>query len=264
MARNIFTLAIIGKGLLRIFSHPACMGIAALVAIVTLVIIVIGPEKFRPPPFQPPPAHHDDLIARMYGWRLDKERYTQPSHVNRWNAALLAFGERVPNTTLEPMTDQKAQDLADKDWGARWDQVAPMLKTVVTGTNGAETLEGTSSAELLVGLDGDDVLRGLGGNDELRGGDGDDTYTGGEGADRFVFFYDETGNKTLTDFAPGDVIVLKMSALRSGKAGGWPSVANIIADRVWQRGTRIYTYTLSKDLEVKTDRRLRAENFVVE
>ena len=127
----------------------------------------------------------------------------------------------------------------------------------MTGSSGVDMLQGTSAGELLVGLGGADTLNGLDGNDELRGGNGADTYTGGAGKDRFVFFSGETGGKTLTDFASGDVIVLK--------GDSWLSAGDIVAS-VQALGTGNYRYTLADGLTVKTtnNRTLRTEDFVVE
>ena len=140
---------------------------------------------------------------------------------------------------------------------SRWVPVAAALGAVLTGTSGADTLTGTSDGELLVGLGGADTLSGQGGDDELRGGEGDDTYTGGAGRDRFVFFSGETGAKAITDFASGDVIVLKGS--------GWSSVGDIIAG-VQAIGTANYRYTLASGLTVETtnNRSLRTEDFLLE
>ena len=216
---------------------------------------------FGPPLAQPtqaaPAALHADLITQMNGWRNDPQHVSHKSHTDRWDRALLAFGEPVSDTSLTPMTDSEAQDLADTAWGERWVGVAAALKTVVTGTNSANTLNGTSSGELLVGLGGDDTLTGQGGNDELRGGDGDDDISGGGGADRFVFFSGETGANAITDFGAGDVIVLKGS--------GWSSVANIIAS-VQGVGSTGYRYTLATGLTVEStnNRSLGTEDFVTE
>ena len=204
-----------------------------------------------------PPAHHADLLAQMDGWRNDPQWVSYKSHTDRWDRALLAFGEPVSDTSLSPMTDSEAQDFADTAWGTRWVGVAAALKAVVTGTSGADTLTGTGSGELLVGLGGADTLNGQGGNDELRGGGGNDSLTGGGGADRFVFFSGETGANTLTDFASGDVIVLAGS--------GWSSVSDIIAS-VQGVGSGNYRYTLASGLTVETtnNRALRTEDFLAE
>ncbi len=71
------------------------------------------------------------LIAQMYQWRNGPEaqQYGKP-HTDRWDRALLAFGETVADTTLTPMTAAEAQALADQDWGTRWVPVAKALKEI--------------------------------------------------------------------------------------------------------------------------------------
>ena len=204
-----------------------------------------------------PPALYADLLAQMDGWRNDPQWVSHKSHTDRWDRALLAFGEPVSDTSLTPMTDSEAQDFADAAWGTRWVGVAAALGTVITGTSGADNLSGSGSGELLVGLGGADTLSALGGNDELRGGGGNDSLSGGGGADRFVFFSGERGANAITDFEAGDVIVLKGS--------GWSSVANIIAS-VQAVGSGNYRYTLASGLTVETtnNRSLRTEDFVAE
>ena len=208
------------------------------------------------PAHDPPPALHATLIGQMNDWRSDPQWVSYKEHTDRWDRALLAFGEPVSDTSLTPMTADEAQGYADRGW-TRWAGVAEALNTVVTGTSGADTLSGTDSGELLVGLGGADSLSGHGGNDELRGGSGNDRLTGGAGSDRFVFFDVDTGDKTLTDFASDDVIVLKGT--------GWPSAADIIAS-VEGVGSVGYRYTLASGLTVETtnNRPLRTEDFVAE
>ena len=204
-----------------------------------------------------PPAPYDELISEMYGWRNDPQYVRHKSHTDRLDRVLLAFGERVADATLTPMPPAQAQKWADEGWGDAWTRMAAALGAIVTGTSGPDTLTGTGDGELLVGLGGADTLSGQGGNDELRGGDGDDDLTGGAGADRFVFLARETGAKAITDFASGDVIVLK--------GGGWSSAADIVAT-VQAVGSANYRYTLASGLTVETtnNRPLRTENFLVE
>ena len=204
----------------------------------------------------PPPAQYANLIGQMNDWRNDPNWVHAKPHTDRWDRALLTFGEPVSDTSLTPMTAAEAQGYADRGW-TRWVGVADALNTVVTGTGGADTLTGSGSGELLVGLGGADTLSGHGGNDELRGGSGNDRLTGGAGADRFVFFTSQTGANAITDFAAGDVIVLKGS--------GWPSVADIIAG-VQAVGSTNYRYTLASGLTVETtnNRPLRTEDFATE
>ena len=217
------------------------------------------PAREDPPPQpaqDPPPALHGDLIGQMNGWRNDPQWVSYKDHTDRWDRALLAFGELVSDTSLTPMRAAEAQGFTDQGW-TRWVGVAQALNTVVTGTGSADTLTGTPSGELIVGLGGADTLTGHGGNDELRGGDGDDDLAGGTGSDRFVFFSGEWGGNILTDFASGDVIVLKGT--------GWSSVADIIAG-VQAVGSAGYRYTLSSGLTVETtnNRSLRTEDFAIE
>ena len=107
----------------------------------------------------------------------------------------------------------------------------------------------------MYGGEGDDRLYGGRGNDRLFGGNGDDTYTGGPGQDRFIFLSGETGDKIITDFEPGDLIVLRADG------DPWPSVADIIAGVVAQ-DDRYFVYTLSDGLTVETDMALDAGDFL--
>ena len=208
-----------------------------------------------PPATQSPPPLYASLLSSVNDWRNDPNWETYKEHTDRWDRVLLTLGEPVSDTTLTPMTASEAQGYVDRGW-ARWVDVVAALKASVTGTSGDDTLTGTDSGELLVGLGGDDTLSGLGGNDELRGGDGDDTLTGGDGNDRFVFFPDETGGNTITDFQPGDRIVLKGS--------GWESASQIISNVVALLQQH-YLYPLAgADLTVITDRPLRPEYFLAE
>ncbi len=70
------------------------------------------------------------LIAQMYQWRNGPEaqQYGKP-HTDRWDRALLAFGETVADTSLTPMTADEAQAFADKGW-ERWVEVAAALKEI--------------------------------------------------------------------------------------------------------------------------------------
>ena len=207
-------------------------------------------------PAQDPPALHGDLIGQMYGWRADPLWVSYKSHTDRWDRALLSFGEPVADTSLTPMTDSEAQQLADGGL-SRWVGVAAALKTVVTGIVGDDdSLTGTSAGELLVGLGGDDALSAGGGDDELRGGSGDDFYTGGAGADRFVFFSGDSGEKEISDFRDGnDRIVLK--------GDSWDDVADIIALPV-PMFDQYLLYTLKAGVSVITNTPLRTEDFVAE
>ena len=71
------------------------------------------------------------LIARMYQWRNDPRWVGEKAHTDRWDRALLAFGETVADTTLTPMTAAEAQAFADRGsaW-SRWVEVAAALREI--------------------------------------------------------------------------------------------------------------------------------------
>ncbi len=70
---------------------------------------------------------YNALIARMYQWRNDPQWVSEKPHTDRWDRALLAFGETVADTTLSPMTADEAQGFADRGWN-RWVEVAAALR----------------------------------------------------------------------------------------------------------------------------------------
>ena len=67
-----------------------------------------------------------DLIAQMKEWRNDPQWSHEKAHTDRWDRALLAFGEAVDDATLTPMTAAEAQGFADRGW-ERWVEVAEAL-----------------------------------------------------------------------------------------------------------------------------------------
>ena len=77
----------------------------------------------------PLPDPHASLIAQMYEWRNDPQWVAYQSHTDRWDRALLAFGEPVTDTTLTPMTAAEAQAFADRGM-TRWGTVAPALRAL--------------------------------------------------------------------------------------------------------------------------------------
>ena len=84
--------------------------------------------------FEAPVARkYNALISQMYQWREDPQWRHQKSHTDRWDRALLAFGETVSDTTLTAMTAAEAQALADQDWGERWVPVAAALWEIEGG-----------------------------------------------------------------------------------------------------------------------------------
>ncbi len=72
------------------------------------------------------------LIAQMYAWREDPQWRMYRSHTDRWDRALLAFGETVADTTLTAMSAAEAQALADSGL-ARWVEVAKALWQIEGG-----------------------------------------------------------------------------------------------------------------------------------
>ena len=69
------------------------------------------------------------LIPRMYEWRNDPQWVSEKAHTDRWDRALLAFGEEVADKTLTAMTAAEAQEFADMGW-ERWVEVAKALKEI--------------------------------------------------------------------------------------------------------------------------------------
>ena len=83
-------------------------------------------------PEQSPSEKHAELIAQMKEWRNDPEWVDDKEHTDRWDRALLAFGETVADQSLTPMTADEAQELADKGW-SRWEGVAEALRDIESG-----------------------------------------------------------------------------------------------------------------------------------
>jgi Ca2+-binding RTX toxin-like protein len=118
-----------------------------------------------------------------------------------------------------------------------------------TGNAQGNAISGTTQANLLNGLDGNDVLSGLNGADTLRGEEGrdrllggegtdllvggalNDTLTGGAGADQFRFDTLLEGGDRITDFAPGeDLIVISASGFGGLLPAGVLAAASFAAD----------------------------------
>ena len=72
---------------------------------------------------------HSALVAQLYEWRNDPQWRAYKSHTDRWDRALLAFGETVADTTLTAMTAAQAQQIADRGW-VRWVPVAAALADI--------------------------------------------------------------------------------------------------------------------------------------
>ena len=77
-------------------------------------------------------SEHTALITKMYEWRNDPCCAHNKAHTDRWDRALLAFGETIADNTLTAMTAAQAQALADRGW-TRWQQVATALAALENG-----------------------------------------------------------------------------------------------------------------------------------
>ena len=75
---------------------------------------------------------HAALITQMKEWRNDPFYVDDKAHTDRWDRALIAFGETVADDTLTAMTAADAQDFADRGW-ERWVEVAAALREVENG-----------------------------------------------------------------------------------------------------------------------------------
>ena len=74
-------------------------------------------------------APYADLISQMYDWRNDPQWKAEKAHTDRWDRALLAFGETVSDSSLTAMTASEAQGFADRGW-TRWVTVAEALREI--------------------------------------------------------------------------------------------------------------------------------------
>ena len=72
------------------------------------------------------------LITKMKEWRNDACCVSDKEHTDRWDRALLAFGETVADTSLSPMTADEAQEFADRGW-TRWVEVTAALRELESG-----------------------------------------------------------------------------------------------------------------------------------
>lgn len=88
------------------------------------------------------------------------------------------------------------------------------VSAVLTGTNGADTLNGSAADDLLNGRRGNDQLSGLGGEDVLAGGEGRDRLLGGVGNDLLMGQQDgdnlsgDAGNDLLIGGKRDDTLTL--------------------------------------------------------
>ncbi len=70
-----------------------------------------------------------DLVDQLYQWRDDPQLVAYKSHTDRWDRALLAFGETVADASLKPMTAEEAQGFVDRGW-SRWEDVTEALRDI--------------------------------------------------------------------------------------------------------------------------------------
>ena len=73
-----------------------------------------------------------ELIEKMVEWRNDPKWVRYKAHTDRWDRALLAFGESVADSSLTPMTAAEAQAFANRGW-TRWVEVAKALQEIEGG-----------------------------------------------------------------------------------------------------------------------------------
>lgn len=95
-----------------------------------------GPTSSNEGPGQPeelsPQQTYAALIAQMRQWRDDPQWKSNKAHTDRWDRALLAFGETVADTSLPAMGAAEAQGYADRGW-TRWTPVAQALNAIESG-----------------------------------------------------------------------------------------------------------------------------------
>ena len=58
------------------------------------------------------------------------------SHTDRWDRALLAFGETVADASLTPLTAAEARRMAGRYQASRWNPVAEALREIDAGGSG--------------------------------------------------------------------------------------------------------------------------------
>jgi hypothetical protein len=90
--------------------------------------------------------------------------------------------------------------------------------------SGNDKIYGSANIDLLKGLRGDDVISAGKGNDTIQGGRGDDEMSGGNGSDRFIFYSEDKGHDTITDFdiegPVVDALELQLGIESIKKSGG--------------------------------------------
>ena len=85
-----------------------------------------------PTPVVTVPAKYGALIVKVQGWRDDPRYSSNKAHTDRWDRVLLALGQSVSDSSLQPMTAAEAQGYADRGW-TRWVEVAAALREIEGG-----------------------------------------------------------------------------------------------------------------------------------
>lgn len=84
------------------------------------------------------------------------------------------------------------------------------------GNDGNDQLDGNNGRDALIGGAGNDTLIGGADVDRLTGGEGSDRLSGGAGHDRFIWQSPNEGGDRITDFTPGQDLLLFESAAFGG------------------------------------------------
>ena len=81
---------------------------------VPVASVIVAVSDATPPqeqnPEQSPSEKYAELIKQMKEWRNDPQWVDDKEHTDRWDRALLAFGETVADASLTPMTAAEAQE----------------------------------------------------------------------------------------------------------------------------------------------------------
>ncbi|NHZ92960.1 type I secretion C-terminal target domain-containing protein [Massilia sp. CCM 8733] len=109
-----------------------------------------------------------------------------------------------PLRDIMVLRNVNAASLTSAHFKQGYDPLIGFAGGVLTGTEGADSIQGAERAEHLIGLGGNDTLLGGAGNDLLEGGADDDLLQGGNGNDSL---FGGSGNNTLAGEAGNDSIV---------------------------------------------------------
>ena len=101
--------------------------VAALVAATVLLIVSIFQMQTQIEKLQS--QQYANLVAQMYEWRNDPRARGHREHTDRWDRALLAFGETISDASLESMTADEAQENVDLG-RTRWVPVTKALRAI--------------------------------------------------------------------------------------------------------------------------------------